>query len=145
MTQKRAAFTLIEVMIAVFVIGILATFAIPGAMRMWEKIKINTTKGTIASIETALYNYRDDIGHFPTKREGGLDALVQPPQGPGSEKWNGPYLKGKSEMPLDAWNSPFELNLGEDIVQKDKHKYYEIVSYGPKGPDDDSDNIYMGE
>lgn len=133
-----------EVMIAVVVIGILATFAIPNVMRMREKIKINTTKGTMAAIETALNEYNEDFGHFPNRREGGLDALVQQPQGPAAQKWNGPYLKGKTEIPLDSWGNPFEFNLRQDIVNKDKFKYYEIVSTGPKGPDDENDNIYIG-
>jgi general secretion pathway protein G len=144
LTKKQDAFTIMEVMIAVIVIGILATFAIPNVMRMWKKIKVNTTMGVMATIETALHDYREDIGHFPRRKEGGLDALVQKPQGQGMEKWDGPYIKGKTEMPLDAWNQPFELNLPPDIVKKDKHKYYEIVSHGPNGPDDETDNIYIG-
>lgn len=145
LTQKREAFTLMEVMIAVVVIGILATFAIPGVMRMREKIAINTTKGVMASLETALHDYRDDMGSFPTRKEGGLDALVQKPQGQSAEKWQGPYLKGKTEIPVDAWGNAYELNLGTDIIKKDKHRYYEIISHGPNGPDDETDTIYMGE
>jgi len=145
MTQKREAFTLMEVMIAVVIIGIMATFAVPGIMRMLRKVKVNTTTGVMASIETALHDYRDDVGHFPRQKEGGLDALVQKPQGPGMEKWDGPYLKGKTEMPTDSWNNPFELNLPPNIIKKDKFKYYEIISHGPNGPEDESDDIYMGE
>jgi general secretion pathway protein G len=144
MVQKREAFTLMEVMIAVVVIGILATFVVPNVMRMRKRIQRNTTMGIMASIETALHDYREDIGHFPRRKEGGLDALVQKPQGQGMEKWDGPYLKGKTEMPLDSWNQPFELNLPPNIINKQKFKYYEIISYGPNGPDDESDNIYVG-
>lgn len=145
MTRKKEAFTLMEVMIAVVVIGVLATLAIPGVMRMRRQLQKNSTKATMAGIESALHDYRDDIGHFPTRQEGGLEAIVVRPRGPAGEKWDGPYLKGKDELPQDSWGYDFEFNLGPAIKSKTKYKYYEIISYGPEGPDNEKDNISMGE
>ncbi|MBU1007633.1 type II secretion system major pseudopilin GspG [Candidatus Dependentiae bacterium] len=143
--NKQEAFTLMEIMIAMVVLGILATLAIPGVMRMREKIRVNQTKAVMASLETAINDYREDIGHFPTQQEGGLEALVVRPRGPAAQKWDGPYLKGKTELPQDAWGNDYELNLGAAIKNKAKHKYYEIISYGPAGPEDEKDIMFTGE
>jgi len=141
----RDAFTLMEVMIAVVIIGVLASLAVPGIMRMRKQLKINATKSTIAAIEVAIRDYQEDIGHMPTRQEGGLEALVVRPRGKAAEKWDGPYLKGQTEVPRDSWNYDFEYNTGPAIKNKAKYRYYEIISYGPNGPDDESDNIPMGE
>ena len=144
-TKKRDAFTLIEVLIAIVIIGILATLAGPRIMKIKEKIEVNSTKGTMAAIKTALMDYRDDFGSFPGPKEGGLEALVKNPfSGAGAEKWDGPYISGKTEVPKDYWNREIEYNLPPNIQNKNKYKYFEIISYGPSGPDNEKDNIDMG-
>lgn len=145
MTHKQEAFTLMEVMIAVVIIGVLATLALPGIMRMRKQLKVNSTKATMAAIESALHDYREDVGHFPTRQEGGLEAIVVRPRGSAGQKWDGSYLKGKIELPQDAWRYDFEFNLGPAIKDKARYKYYEIISSGPEGPDNEKDNISMGE
>jgi len=144
--RKNDAFTLMEVMIAVTVIGVLAALAGPGIMRMREKLKVNSTMATIAALETAINDYREDMGGYPNKREGGLEAIVERPSGKAGAKWKGPYLKGRDTLPLDAWKNEFELHLGAQIVKDKKHKYYEIMSPGPsRDEDNEEDNIYKGE
>jgi len=146
--KAREAFTLMEVMLAVAIIGILAAVAGPAIMRKWREVNINTTKSTMQSIKAALMDYRQDMGHFPTKREGSLDALVQKPTVKGNERWDGPYLEGKSEMPTDAWNNDFIYNTGTEITQKDRFKYFEIISYGangePGGEGKENQDLYAG-
>ena len=139
--KKQSAFTLMEVMIAVVVIGILATLAGPRVMKMLDKIKLNTTMGRMAAIETAIQNYREEMGPLPQR----LEDIVVKPTGKGSEKWDGPYIKGAKELPIDAWNNEFEYNKGQNIKHKDVYRYYEIISYGPTGEEDESDYIHMGD
>lgn len=143
--NKQEAFTLMEVLIAVVIIGILATLAGPRIIEFKRKMEINASKATLAAIETALHDYRDDMGQFPSQKVGGLDALVQRPVGKGAERWNGPYLKGKTEVPTDYWNREIEYNLPPNIKHKNKYKYYELISYGPNGEEDESDNFDFGE
>lgn len=143
--RKQDAFTLMEVMLAVVVIGILATLALPGIMRMRRRLQKNTTLATMATLETAIRDYQEDIGHFPTRQEGGLEAIVTRPRGKAAEKWDGPYLKGRTELPQDSWNYDFEYNTGPAIKDKARFKYFEIISTGPNGPDDESDDLSMGE
>lgn len=140
-TKKQGAFTLMEVMIAVVVMGILATLAGPQILKKLATIKLNQTKSTMSAIEAALSDYRQDMGPLPQR----LDELVVRPTGKGSDRWDGPYIKGAKEIPLDAWNNEFEYNKGQNIKHKDIYKYYEIISYGPTGEEDESDYINIGE
>lgn len=143
--KKSKAFSLMEVMIAMVIIGILATFAIPGALRMWKKVNINHAKGTMATIQSALIQYKEDMGHFPTQREGGTDALFEQPNVPGAEgRWDGSYMPGHETMPDDPWKNPFEINFGTDIQNKKKYRFLEIICTSENGPDDESDNFDIG-
>ena len=131
-TQTRQAFTLVEVMIAVAIIGMMAAVVIPNIQKYLAKAKVSSTQTTMAAIKSALLDYQSDMGNFPTKREGGLDALIEKPNVKGSERWEGPYLEGQDEVPTDAWRNEFEYNTGSDITQK-KFKHYEIISHGANG------------
>ena len=64
---KREAFTLIELMIVVAIIGILAATAIPKFASLLEKSKEGYTKGAISSIRAALNVYYGSTeGFYPT-------------------------------------------------------------------------------
>lgn len=59
------------------------------------------TRSYLRMLETALQNFKRDVGRPPTQTEG-LGALVQPP--PGIAKWRGPYLK---TIPDDGWRHAY--------------------------------------
>ena len=134
MTEKRDAFTLMEILVVVFIIGLLATLVGPRVIGLMTKGKISATKATLSAIKTGLVEYKQDIGHFPTAREGGLDALVIMPNIKGNEKWEGPYLEAQEEVPLDSWGNEFEYNL-PPVMYKTKYKYFEVISQGEEGED----------
>ncbi len=64
---KTKAFTLIELMIVVAIIGILAAIAIPRFAQMLEKSREGSTKGDLGSIKSAVsIYYGDSQGIWPT-------------------------------------------------------------------------------
>ncbi|MGD1997485.1 MAG: type II secretion system protein GspG, partial [Candidatus Dependentiae bacterium] len=90
-----------------------------------------------------LQEYYSDIGHFPTKAEGGLNALVKPPKNQiVRKKWDGPYLEGQDEIPEDGWGFQFEYYAPPR--QKGKFRHFELLSHGEEGPDGNSDEIVVG-
>ncbi len=76
------------------------------------------------NMESALAFYYSDVGRFPTS----LDELVIEPSPKGS--WSGPYIEN---IPLDGWNNEFEYGSYKDIKNKEKFKYFELISYGEVG------------
>ncbi|MFH1737541.1 MAG: prepilin-type N-terminal cleavage/methylation domain-containing protein [bacterium] len=61
----RRAFTLIELLIVVAIIGILAAIAVPNFMNAQERAKVSRAQADIRSIVTALEMYRVDNNNYP--------------------------------------------------------------------------------
>jgi len=123
-TNHKDAFTLIELMIVVVIIGILATIAMPKIMNKPDKAKQQAAKSQITLFNTALANFNLDTGRYPTTTEG-LSALVV---NPGIEKYDEDgYM---SKIPKDPWGNDF-IYIGEKI----HNSPYTIESYGKDGED----------
>lgn len=126
----QPGFSLMEIMIAIAIIGLMAVMVGPSLVKYLGRAKESKTVATLAALKQAMQDYQQDIGHFPTKSEGGLKALVQRPKAEKvRKKWDGPYLEGEDEVPEDAWNFEFEYNM-PPTRHKGKYKYYEIISFG---------------
>ena len=128
--KTRSAFTMIEIMIVIFIIGVLATIVGPNLMKWMGRGSETTTKSNLATLKTELQSFKMDVKRFPTKEEG-LDALIAMPKGLPQGLWRGPYIEGNA-VPLDAWNNAFIYNC-PPVKFKDKYKYFEIYSYGDGG------------
>jgi general secretion pathway protein G len=100
---KSSAFTLIEIMVVVVILGILAATIIPQFMGTTTDAKIGAAKSNIAEIESALERYFIHMDRHPTTEEG-LKALVEPPAGD-EKKWRGPYVK---MLRQDPWGNPYQ-------------------------------------
>lgn len=141
-SQKQSAFTIMEVLIAVVIIGILATLAGPRIMDILRGVKASKTKAGMAALQGGLERYQMDVGKLPKK----LDALIEMPKElrgtPREKKWNGPYIKGDDVL-YDGWGEEYEYSAPPTRFKKE-FKYYEIISYGPNGEESD-DDLKVGE
>jgi general secretion pathway protein G len=103
-SQKHSrAFTLIEIMVVVVILGILAATIIPKFMTTTQDAKISTAKSNIAELESALERMYIHLDRHPTTEEG-LKALVEAPAGE-DKKWRGPYIK---LLRPDPWGNPYQ-------------------------------------
>jgi general secretion pathway protein G len=139
--ENRRGFTLVEVLLVVLILGMLATVAIVALGPRRKQARIDTTKLKISQVETALSLYNNDIGHFPTQEEGGLQALRTEPtfdEETLSEKWHGPYLK---DDPVDAWDRPFHYEEVDATTATDIGRDFKLWSDGPDKQDGTDDDI----
>ncbi|MBL8746470.1 MAG: type II secretion system major pseudopilin GspG [Phycisphaerae bacterium] len=119
------AFTLIEVLFVVIILGLIATLVVGRLGQTFSKGKIQTTVAQLRSLGNAVEDFRADVGRIPTEQEG-LKALVERPQGVEESKWSkGGYL-GKRTVPNDAWGNPY-------IYKIDPAFEYIIKSLGADG------------
>ena len=122
-TSNRA-FTLVEIMIVVVIVGVLAAVITPRLTGRSEAARTNVARADIdLYIATALKLYRIDNGAYPTTEEG-LDALLKAP--PSAANWKGPYLDRKVE---DPWGRPYRY-----VSPGAQHPgWYDLSSPGEEG------------
>jgi len=126
MLKRSSAFTMMEIMVVLFIIGFLFAFLGPRVMKYFLRSNTQITRLKMANIKDNLIEYQQDMGHFPNKKEGGLGALLICPQG-AEGKWQG-YLKDEDDL-MDKWNDEFEFNM-PPVKYKGKYKIFEIISSG---------------
>lgn len=135
---KVRAFTLLEVLMVVVIIGLLAAFVVPNFFQTGEKAKRDLVQTTVNSgLNGALDLYRMHMGQYPKSDEEGLRALLERPDDEELEKnWAGPYLK-KAEDLVDPWGNEYIYECPGDINQDS----YDLSSAGPDGQSGNDDDI----
>ena len=119
--NRRGAFTLVEIMVVVIVIGILAATIIPKFMGTTHDAKVATAKSNIAELESDLERFNVQLDRYPSTEEG-LKVLVEKPTDDDG-KWRGPYVK---LLRPDPWGQPYQYKYpgthhatGPDLWAKD--------------------------
>ena len=100
---RSGAFTLIEIMVVVVILGILAATIIPQFIGTTQDAKVSAAKSTIAELESSLERFNLHLDRYPTAEEG-LKVLVEAPSGD-EKKWRGPYIK---MLRPDPWGNPYQ-------------------------------------
>ena len=118
------AFTLVEILLVVVIIGALAAMIIPRLQGRGETAKVKVAKTDIeANISTALKLYELDNGSFPSTTQGLIALKTRPGGSPIAAGWNGPYIE---KAPIDPWGrayvylSPGEHRSDYDLSSKGK-------------------------
>jgi len=124
MRRRRRAFTLLEVMIVVFILGLLATIIVPRLVGRTDEARRVKVIADLKSVAQALDLYRLDAGAYPTTQQG-LAALVERPTAPPvPARWNPhAYL---DRIPLDPWGRPY-------VYFRSEADRYQLKSLGADG------------
>ncbi len=103
--RRRAGYTLLEIMVVVFILGLLATIVAPRILGRTDDARRTKALADMKGVEQALNLYRLDTGGYPTTEQG-LEALVhKPARPPVPRTWNpSGYLE---HVPLDPWGNPY--------------------------------------
>jgi general secretion pathway protein G len=125
--DARKGFTLLEVIVVVFILSILAAIVAPRIIGRTDDARIAEAKVQIRNFETAIKLYKMDSGFYPDTQQG-LEALIEKPASgrvPARYREGG-YLEQK-KIPLDPWNNPYVY------VSPGLHGDFDIMSYGADG------------
>ena len=107
----RRAFSLIEIMIVVVIIGLMAGVVTLATTGYLERAKKERARSDLATYSTALDSFYLQKGRFPDTQEG-LKALVPD------------FVKAITN---DPWGHPYQY------LKPGKSTPYEIISYGADG------------
>ena len=103
--RSKAGFSLVEIMVAVAIIGILATVVLINVLPALDRAKTEKARTDVATLEQALETYKLETQSYPTAEQG-LAALVHAPAGLTHPELyrNGGYVK---RLPDDPWGKPY--------------------------------------
>ena len=130
--RTPSAFTLIELLLVLVILGILAAIVVPKFSGRTEQARVTAAQSQLATFGTALDAFEVDTGSYP-KGKGGLTDLIQQPRD--AQNWRGPYLK--SEIPLDPWGNAYLY----ECPGKHNPSGYDVMSMGPDGRVGGDDDI----
>ncbi len=135
-SSARQAFSLIEILIVIALIGALATLVITNVGGLFSGQQERIAKQFVSdAVRLPLIAYYRDVGTYPSTEQG-LQALIRAPEGTGA-RWRGPYLE-VSSVPLDPWNNPYQYRFpGEKNINGPRG--YDIWSFGPDGVPSEND------
>ncbi|MGA2678446.1 MAG: type II secretion system major pseudopilin GspG [Sedimentisphaerales bacterium] len=123
--RRFAAFTIIEVMAVILIIGILGSIVAVSVVGKIDRAKVTSTKANLKMLHGAVIQFKMDTGRYPTEEAGLQELIEQPTDVTG---WNtGGYLETTS-LPKDAWGHDFVYQLSPE-----SGKPFVIISYGADG------------
>src|SRR5437879_1580198 len=121
-TIHQRAFTLVELLLVLVILGILAAIVIPKFAGRTEQAKEKAAVTQISNFRTALDAFEVDNGYYPKAL---TDLIAQPRD---AQNWHGPYLQS-DVIPKDPW--------GNDYTYKCPGSHnptsYDLSSSGPPG------------
>jgi general secretion pathway protein G len=130
--RPQHAFTLIELLLVLVILGVLAAIVVPKFAGRTEQARLTAAQTQIGTFGTALDAFEVDNGYYPKGRNG-LQDLVAAPRD--AQNWKGPYMK--NEIPLDPWGNPYIY----DCPGKHSPSGYDLMSMGPDGREGGDDDI----
>ena len=107
--RDEEGFTLTELMVVIFIIGLLSAVVLINVLPSQDKAIITKAQADIATLENAMEQYRLDNLTYPSAADG-LNALKAPPAGLAdpTRYRQGGYIRS---LPNDPWGHPYQLTV----------------------------------
>ena len=116
----RHAFSIIEILVVITIIGMVSAIAVPAHTKHMESAKVRVTRAETRVFAQAARAYFLDAGDYPNT----LEDLVQ--RHASTRKWHGPYLE--DGLPPDPWDRPYNYDKPGT-----EQRSFDIYSYGQDG------------
>jgi len=137
--RNTKAFSLMELMLVLLILGMLATVGVMSYGPIRDRARKQTAEVKLKEIRTALEAFEMALSRYPSEQEG-LEALcgqLQSDDEKESEKWSAVF----QEVPEDPWGEKYNY----EPVETDSEEYkrgirFKVWSNGPdkeSGTDDD--------
>ncbi len=127
---RNRAFTLVELLLVLVILGILAAIVVPKFSGRTEQARITAAHTQITSFGTVIDAFEVDTGHYPKN----LGELLAAPND--AQNWHGPYLKVDA-IPKDPWNNEYIYKA----PGTHNPSAYDLMSAGPDGRVNTEDDI----
>jgi general secretion pathway protein G len=128
---RRLAFTLVEMLLVLVILGVLAAIVYPKVAGRSEQARVSAAIAQVAAFKTALEAFEVDNGYYP-KGKAGLNDLVVKPRD--AQNWHGPYL---DSIPKDPWGNEYIY----ECPGRMNTSSFDIMSMGTDGRAGTDDDI----
>ena len=125
-SNRRAGFSLIEVLVVIVIITVLATVVAVNLLGAPDDAKRAATLTNITNVKTALEKYNLDNGFYPSQAQGLQALVVRATSAPAPKKW--PQDGYLDKLPLDGWGAPLAY-----LVPGRDGRRFEVFSLGKDG------------
>ena len=125
--KSEAGFTLTEIMVVVFIIGLLSTVVLVNVLGARTDAQSKTAQANIAALSQSLERYALQLYNYPSEDQG-LEALVALPDGLDNEAL---YPRGGfiQKLPRDPWGRPYQYVFPAERSDDS----YDVFSLGADG------------
>jgi general secretion pathway protein G len=115
--RRDEGFTLVEILVVVFIIGLLATIVGVNVMGRTDEARRTKAMADLKEIEQGLHLFKLDNGFYPLTDQG-IAALIQKPgSGPQPRKYPAEGYLNKNRVPEDPWgNTYLYMSDGQNYV-----------------------------
>ena len=120
--RRNAGITLIELLVVMVIIALFAAIVGTRVGRNVDKAKQVAAKSQISEYESAIDQFKLDVGRYPSNEEG-LQVLRTRPAN--AANWDGPYLK--KDLPNDPWGRAYVYRY------PGTHSDFDLMSFGADG------------
>ncbi len=120
----KKAFSLMELMIVIIILGLLAALVMPNLVGKSEEAKQKLVCVQMKSIKQALDSFKLDNGTYPDVEEG-LDALAQNPNTEKYPNYSSYSYFEEGIVPKDPWKHPYIFIHTDDGI--------DLISLGADG------------
>lgn len=126
-SRSEAGFTLTEIMVVVFIIGLLSTVVLVNVLGARTDAQTKTAQANIAALTQSLERYSLQLYTYPTEQQG-LEALVEAPTDLSDASL---YPRGGfiQKLPNDPWGRPYQYVFPGERSRA----AYDVFSFGADG------------
>ncbi|WP_110666924.1 type II secretion system major pseudopilin GspG [Salinicola halophilus] len=134
-THRQAGFTLLEIMVVIFIIGLLVAIVAPNVLSNQDEAMQQKARADISTLEQALDMYRMDNYRYPTTQQSLAALTEKPTQAPEPKNYRDDgYIR---RLPEDPWGNAYQYR------SPGEHGSVDILSLGadaaPGGDGNDAD------
>jgi len=137
--KKLKAFSLLELMVVILILGLLAGLVLPNITGKSEEAKRKLTCVALKNISQTLKLFKVDNGRYP-KTEEGLEALIKNPDPDDLLSYpDSPYL-ANGKIPLDPWSHKYVY-----VLMDNKPEILSYASDAKEGGSDEGRDILLSK
>ncbi|RRV06022.1 type II secretion system protein GspG [Pseudomonas sp. v388] len=135
---RQRGFTLMEIMVVIFIIGLLIAVVAPSVLGNQDKAMRQKVLADLSTLEQALDMYRLDNLRYPTTEQG-LNSLTSAPKvEPLPRSWRADgYIR---RLPDDPWGNPYHYRAPGEHGRIDIYSLGADAAQGGEGTDGDIGN-----